>query len=88
MAQRQALAPFPPSAHQPKLQRQTLDEFKALQVPSDVEALVGKINGGSLMDCHLALYKATGIWMPELVPIFQKMDALIVARDLAPELMP
>jgi hypothetical protein len=35
------------------------------------------------MDCHRAFFDATGIWIPELVPVFQKLDAGIAFRDAA-----
>jgi hypothetical protein len=60
----------------------SLNEFKAHKIPSEVQAMLGKINGGSLMECHRQLFAATGIWMPELTPIFQKMDALLMTREL------
>jgi hypothetical protein len=60
----------------------SLEEFKAMKINPDVDKILGSINGGSLMDCHLQVYAATGIWMPELTPIFQKMDALLMTRQL------
>lgn len=60
----------------------SIDQFKAYKIPAEVNAILSKVNGGSLMCCHKLVYEATGIWIPELVPIFQKMDALIVTQNL------
>jgi hypothetical protein len=55
----------------------TLDEFRATPQPDVWEALLGKVQGGIFMDCHKAVREATGIWVEELVPVFQKYDALL-----------
>lgn len=55
----------------------TLDEFRAIPQPEVWEALLGKVQGGTFMDCHRAIRAATGIWIEELVPVFQKYDALL-----------
>ena len=60
----------------------SLQEFKAVKMPAEIQAILGQVNGGSLMECHRKVYEATGIWMPELTPIFQKMDALLMTRKL------
>jgi hypothetical protein len=55
----------------------TLDEFRAIPQPDVWEAMLGKVQGGTFMDCHRAIRQATGIWIEELVPVFQKYDALL-----------
>jgi len=55
----------------------TLDEFRASPQPDVWEATLGKVQGGVFMDCHRAIRAATGIWVEELVPVFQKYDALM-----------
>jgi hypothetical protein len=63
----------------------SIAEFKNVDALSgDVTKLLAKFNGGSLMECHRKVYEATGIWIEELVPVFQKMDAMIVTRNLQP----
>lgn len=71
-----------------KPRRMSLEEFKKSDIlGGDLEKLIGKFNGGTFMDCHTWLYSETGIWIDELVPIFQKLDAtLVTARDLRPVL--
>ena len=51
---------------------------------SGFEQLLGRFNGGSFMECHEAVYKATGVWIEELVPVFQRFDALLATRNLNP----
>jgi len=66
--------------------RMTLKEFQQDEVLTQVADLVGSINGGTFMGCHKALFEATGIWIDELVPVFQKLDAALATRDLRPQL--
>ena len=66
--------------------RMTLDEFQQKDVLRHVAELAGSINGGTFMGCHKALFEATGIWIEELVPVFQKLDAALATRDLRPQL--
>lgn len=59
-----------------KAQELSLKEFMETAGDKDVNSLFGRFNGGTYMACHVAFYEATGIWIPELVPVFQKMDAM------------
>jgi len=69
----------------PKARRMSIAEFKKVDALSgDITKLLAKFNGGSLMCCHRLVYEATGIWIEELVPVFQKMDAMIATRDMRP----
>jgi hypothetical protein len=69
-----------------KTQRLSLREFQQDDVLKEVADMVGSINGGTFMGCHKALFEATGIWIDELVPVFQKLDAALATRDLRPSL--
>ncbi|MDO5975201.1 hypothetical protein [Flavivirga jejuensis] len=51
-----------------------------------VEKLADSLNGGSFMKCHVEFYESTGLWIPELVPVFKKLDAQLMTRDLPAEL--
>jgi hypothetical protein len=66
--------------------RLTLKEFQTEEVLAEVADMVGRINGGTFMGCHKAIFEATGIWIEELVPVFQKLDAALATRDLRPGL--
>lgn len=69
----------------PKHRTLTTAEFlKSDFLGRDVTALLKQFNGGSFMDCHRLVYEKTGIWVEELVPVFQRMDAAIITRDLRP----
>jgi hypothetical protein len=68
----------------------TLDEFLGEKGPSEVEELVGKFNGGAFMCCHTQIFAETGIWIEELVPAFQRLDAhlAISSQETVKELSP
>ena len=68
-----------------RVRKLSLEEFKATKDTPTVEALIKSLNGGSFMECHTAFFEATGIWIPELVPVFQKLDAAILTRELPAE---
>lgn len=63
----------------------SLEEFKATKDTPAVEAIIRSLNGGSFMQCHRMIFDATGIWIPELVPVFQKLDATLLTRELPAE---
>jgi hypothetical protein len=74
----------------PEIRRFTLEEFL-----EDTEApkvdFGARFNGGAFMDCHRAVYAETGVWIDELVPVFQRLDAHLAAasektvRELSPQ---
>ncbi len=64
----------------------TLDEFMAHKLPAGADRLISKFNGGSFMECHEKVFAAYGIWVEELVPVFQKFDAMVAFRELPAEL--
>lgn len=53
----------------------TLQEFRDLNSPVAVDDLFNRIEGHTFMMCHEEMRKKHGIWIPELVPIFEKLDA-------------
>jgi hypothetical protein len=57
-----------------------------MKEPAAVDKIIGSLNGGRFMECHTAFYAATGMWIPELVPVFQKLDAALVTRELPSQL--
>ena len=46
---------------------------------------ISKVNGGTFMWCHQGVFAATGIWVDELVPVFQKLDAILITRAAGPQ---
>lgn len=69
----------------PKLRRLSLDEFNREEQRPEVEAILGMLNGGSFMKCHTAIFEQTGIWIDELVPVFQRLDAALSIKELPAE---
>jgi hypothetical protein len=65
-----------------RLQHLSLDEFKSMRMSRNIEAVMNQMNGGTFMYCHTRLAETTGIWIPELVPVFRKLDAHLVFSDL------
>ncbi len=51
----------------------TFEEFKLFSQPEIWAAFRG--TNKTFMDCHQAVFAKTGIWIEELVPVFQKLDA-------------
>lgn len=51
----------------------TIDEFKTTSDP-ELWLSVKGVNT-TFMDCHFQVFEKHGIWIEELVPIFQKLDA-------------
>ncbi len=60
--------------------RLTLKEFLAEGTAPHVR-VSDRFNGGSFMDCHCRIFAETGIWIEELVPAFQKLDAHLAAAN-------
>jgi hypothetical protein len=63
----------------------TLEEFRNLKQAPEIQAILGKLNGGTFMECHQKIFASTGIWIPELVPVFEKLDATLAFRNLQPK---
>ena len=71
---------------QHSVKKVSLDEFMAHRLPAGADRLLSSFNGGSFMECHKAVFAAYGIWVEELVPVFQKFDQMIALRPLPAEL--
>jgi hypothetical protein len=77
--------------NQPKANKISLREFLGRDESAEVQALIGTFNGGSFMCCHTQIFMETGIWLDELVPVFQRLDAHLATsterrvRVLSPE---
>ena len=67
-------------AKRPAKREVSLEEFKAMKQLPEIQAILGRFNGGSFMCCHQRIYEATGIWIPELVPVFERLDASLALR--------
>jgi hypothetical protein len=64
-----------------EVRRFTLQQFVE-DVKAPKVAATANFNGGSFMDCHCRVFAETGIWIEELVPAFQRLDAhLAVANE-------
>jgi hypothetical protein len=70
------------SSDTPKLRKVSLEEFSREQQTPEIEAVLGMLNGGSFMQCHTAIREQTGIWIDELVPVFQRLDAALAFKEL------
>ena len=68
------------------VKRLSLDEFMAHKLPAGADRLLSRFNGGTFMECHTKIFAAYGIWVDELVPVFQKFDAMVAFRELPAEL--
>ncbi len=60
--------------------RLTLQEFLAHDKAPQVK-FGANFNGGAFMDCHCRVFAETGIWVEELVPVFQKLDSHLAAAS-------
>ena len=70
-----------------KIRKLSLQEFKDIKNTKEVDNALQLIKGGgSFMCCHVHCYTTTGIWIPELVPVFKKLDAMLVTAPLPHEL--
>jgi hypothetical protein len=50
-----------------------------------LESVLSLFKGGSFMECHDKVFQETGIWIDELVPVFERFDAIIATRNLVPK---
>ncbi|HWK94060.1 MAG TPA: hypothetical protein VNR39_01430 [Pseudolabrys sp.] len=65
-----------------RVQKMSLKEFHETKGVPAIEAVLGRMNGGTFMECHTKFFEATGIWIPELVPVFQRLDAGLAFKEL------
>jgi len=56
-----------------------LEELKSFKLPAEVAKMVRKdaLNGKGFEACHKVIRAQSGIWIPELNPIFQKLDKML-----------
>ena len=45
-----------------------------------IETVLGELQQGTFGDCHTAIFEKTGVFIPELVPVFEKLDAMLAFR--------
>lgn len=70
--------------------RLTLQEFLAHGETPQVK-IGTHFNGGAFMCCHTHVFAETGIWIEELVPVFEKLDSHLAlasektVRSLSPK---
>ena len=63
----------------PKPQTIHLDELKDYKLPAEVKSLLKRdlLNGKGFEACHKRIRAQTGIWIPELNPVFKRLDKLL-----------
>lgn len=59
-----------------KVKPMTLQEFQQMNGPIGAEDLFRQIDGHTFAKCHKVMREKHGIWIPELVPVFEKLDAM------------
>ena len=62
-------------------QKMTIAEFLSKAGDKQLNDIFSRVRTGTFSGCHVAFFEATGIWIPELVPVFQKLDAMLVMGD-------
>ncbi len=65
-----------------QVRKMSLEEFKKHPAPAGTEQFLNRLTGGSFMECHTAIFAQTGIWVEDLVPVFQKLDAMLLTKQL------
>ena len=63
----------------PKLLKIKLSELQKYKLPPEVAKLVKRdaLNGKGFDACHKRIRAQSGVWIPELVPIFKKLDKML-----------
>jgi hypothetical protein len=64
-----------------EVRRMSIQDFVDREDAPEVRDLIGRFNSGSFMECHTAIFAETGIWIDELVPVFQKLDATLAVTQ-------
>ena len=59
----------------PARRTMTLEEFRSME-PESAERVLSHLTCESFMKCHECVREETGVWVPELVPVFEKLDAM------------
>jgi hypothetical protein len=65
---------------QVNVKKMTLKDFMADGKVLPVEAS-RHFNGGAFMCCHTQIFAQTGVWIEELVPVFQKLDSQLARAN-------
>ncbi len=60
----------------------TIEELLQQKSAPDLQAVLGLLNRGTFMECHCLVAETLGFWVPELVPVFQKLDESLLTRPL------
>ena len=54
----------------------TLADFRALNGSGSLPELFSHLKCGSFSRCHEEMREVHGVWIPELVPVFEQLDAM------------
>lgn len=54
----------------------TLDQFLAMDLPDGSGQLLDRLDCTTFAACHERMREENGVWIPELVPVFEKLDAM------------
>ena len=67
------------SSSKPKRLTIQLDELKGFNLPPAVAKMVRRdaLNGKGFEACHRTIRAQSGVWIPELNPIFKKLDRML-----------
>jgi hypothetical protein len=67
------------SSSKPKRLTIHLDELKGFNLPPAVAKMVRRdaLNGKGFEACHRTIRAQSGVWIPELNPIFKKLDRML-----------
>lgn len=60
----------------PPLRTMTLKEFLADSGGESAGDVLAKMDCRTFMMCHKKMREETGVWIPELVPVFEKLDKM------------
>jgi hypothetical protein len=63
-----------------EVRRLSLEEFLADERAPQVD-IGARFNGGAFMCCHVQVFAETGIWIEDLVPAFQMLDAHLAVKN-------
>ena len=58
----------------------SIEQLLSKKFPHDIEKVLGLLQAGTFGDCHTAIYEKTGTWISELVPVFERLDAMLAFR--------
>lgn len=53
----------------------TLEEFQSMGLPESAVSVLARMDCSNFSKCHEDMRRKHGIWIPELVPVFAKLDA-------------